>query len=1104
MLRIIFKKINDDIGAIATLSIFIVCFVIGFSWVSDLEDKQTQVELDRRIQFLKGVVSERLRERINTLDRLAQRFSHNKGKWLLEVEKLYLDYDGFQAIEWANKETSLEWIYPIKGNESAIGLVLNKETKRKNAIEISIKQKKSFFTDPISLKQGGLGFLSIHPTFKNKIYSGLIVGVYRAKDIFKKIVGNDFKVSIYFGDKEVFSNNIEQDFDIVKSKTFSMLLSGQDISFKINEINKFQDGDFSDKELYVYFSFTLFFVFTLFFYIDHGRRKKIIKSNDENIKVSNDLEHVLESSGLGVWDWDLESNIVLVDKRWLLMLGLNTKKTTLSLRSWEDLIHPDDLDRSRLEKERYLSGERDKYESYKRIKHKDGHWLHISSRGRISKRDENGRPIRFMGTYFDISKVTEQERRIKELFTLLDDTSIISETDQEGRITGANKKFCKISKFSENELIGKNHRIINSQYHDKSFFTEMWRTIQNGEIWRGEVKNKAKDGSFYWVFSSIYPKKNDDNKVVKYTSIRYDITDRKLNEEIRLEEKKYLLYKEKINDIVSDLLLEKNKMETVEALYLEVLDKLCLAFGWDIGHVYLVNSENENELVSSGIWSSKDLDKYKDFIELTEETHFNIGEGLPGKIYKTKEISLIQNVQLDKNYLRNEKITNLGIKTALGIPIIEGGEKVISIIELYSDEERLKEDSFLRAFSEKVDFIGNLIGQFLYEDELKISKDKAEDSEKAKTQFLANMSHEIRTPMNGIIGMVSVLKDTSLNNEQKGIINILNSSCDTLLSLLNDILDISKIESGNLDVELVDFDLKKLIKDIDSLFIFSIKDKGLNFEIKIDKSINNKYVGDVTKIRQILLNLLTNAIKFTDKGSIKMNVTSSDLTENEKLVTISIEDSGIGIAMDKIDNLFKSFSQADNSMTRKYGGTGLGLNISSELAGMMKGSISLDTTEGKGSTFTLRLPLTSVENDNNLIEIDEDSMAIDYSVLKVLIVEDNLINQKVATLTLKKLGISCEIASNGQEAVEACLKISYDFVFMDLQMPVLDGIEATKIIVDRLGLDAPQIIAMTANAYAQDRIKCNEAGMVGFIPKPIKDSLIKETIDNLSQLKKAS
>ncbi len=819
----------------------------------------------------------------------------------------------------------------------------------------------------------------------------------------------------------------------------------------------------------------------------------------------------------------------------------------------------------------------------------------------------------------------EQTTSNRELLDALENHVLLSITDVQGRIVYANDMFCKVSGYSQNELTGQGHHIVNSGHHDQDFIRNMWSTIAGGQVWRGEFCNRRKDGELYWVDSTIAPVLDKVGKPKQYISIRRDITTRKANE-LKLTALKRAL------DASSEMILITN----AEGLIQYANPALCLFTGWTENALmgqkpYVLDSptadqqalsEMQSRLRCSEPWSGR----------LRGRRRGNVGDDRPvaPTIAHAPYLHPVGNVSTPgrendsrSSGIASEDTLEYWAKTNI-TPILTANGTLSGYVQIQHDvSKQVEEEAALRLLQNQASAT------------LEAARDAALQVAQTKTEFLANMSHEIRTPMNGVLGMLDLLQDTQLSREQWDLIEIAANSAESLLTIINDILDFSKLEAGKIELEQLEFNLPDLVEEVCTLLSSRAHGKGLELNCFLPSNLPLRWHGDPTRIRQVLTNLIGNAVKFTEQGEVSVKVSASSVVET--LVSTSaakaaptlrfeVADTGIGITVEAQARLFQAFSQADSSTSRRYGGTGLGLSISKDLVMLMNGRIGVESALGQGANFWFTLPLVPVDNDvpvpqanfadkralivddnatnrmilthylNNwgftlsevdsgpaaLVELeaavlrnepyallmsdmqmpDMDGFALaraiienpviadtprillssgsigsqverlelgytqsllkpvrqsqlfdaviealhlpdqktahvakvkevlpDYSGKRVLVVEDNKVNQKVILSQLAKFQLKPDLANNGQVALDQLERQAYDLVLMDCQMPVMDGYEATRTLREReIAVDGKlrtPIIALTAHASVGEREKCLSAGMDDYLSKPV-------------------
>ena len=621
--------------------------------------------------------------------------------------------------------------------------------------------------------------------------------------------------------------------------------------------------------------------------------------------------------------------------------------------------------------------------------------------------------------------------------------SIVSVTDPVGRIIDVNDNFCRISGFSRDEVLGRTHRTINSGAHDAAFWTAMWNTIERGQPWRGEICSLAKDGRLYWVDSLIAPCLGEDGTVEKYIAIRNDITAAK-TQELRLRSSETLL--RTVLDSASDVSI----IATDPQFRIKV---------FNTGAERLLDYDNA-EMV--GLATPLQIHDPEELQRRGAELGGRLGHVVAPQAVLTEPSMLGQAREWTYIKKGGEPVT---VSLMVSAMRADGGE-LLGYLSVARDVTRQKQ----------------------YEQSLHEAMRRAEQANHAKTQFLANMSHEIRTPMNAVIGLSYLVRQTRLDAEQSALMAKIGLASKSLLAVINDILDLSKIEAGELLIEKNIFSLHDLLAALADVMAVQAEPKRIGLNVAWSPDVPDRIEGDTTRLNQVLTNLVANAIKFTDHGGVRVQVEVVAATAQAVSLCFTVADTGIGIAPELRDCLFMPFAQADASITRRFGGTGLGLSIVKHLTRLMGGDVALDSTAGVGSIFRVSLDfgLASAE-----AQAPQPAMPVLLGRhllqgLRILVVDDSDINRDVARRILESEGASIILAENGLQAVD-CLERrpqSVDLVLMDIQMPVLDGREATRRIRRDLSLTTLPIIALTAGALGSERQCALDAGMTDFITKP--------------------
>ncbi len=767
-----------------------------------------------------------------------------------------------------------------------------------------------------------------------------------------------------------------------------------------------------------------------------------LKQAEREIKESEQrLELALKGADLGLWDWNLQTDEVVFNERRMEMLGYSLDDLDIDVKSWGDLIHPDDKQRVMDAFYAHFEGVTSSYETEHRVQTKSGEWKWILDRGRVVERDAQGRALRVSGTNLDITdrkKTEEALKKSEESFRLAfenaKDATFWSNVET-GRILNCNKAAETLLQRPRREILGLPLIAVTpparQEFYRRMFRRHIAKAGAEGD--EAEIITKSSKVRPVEITASVTTLGGE----AIMQSVFRDISERKQAEE---------------------------RLHRANEMQRKLLSTAATAI-FTVDGERRVTGVNQEFCLITGYGKEELLGKSRNLFFQEPEHRWDdvLGPGSRERVFR-----------------RQGKIR---AKSGNVLTVLRNAERV----------------------SDETGNIAGAIESFVDVSELTEARKAAEQASQAKSEFLANMSHEIRTPMHGIIGMTELALHTDLSSEQREYLSAVKVSADSLLILINDILDFSKIEAGKLELVPVDFSIRECVADTVNTLAVSAHSKGLELAHHVVPDVPDYLLGDPGRIRQILLNLIGNATKFTDKGEVVVKVWLDSANDDTVVVHFAVSDTGIGISKDKQQAIFNAFEQADGSTSRRYGGTGLGLAVSSQLVRMMNGQMWVESEVDKGSDFHFTVQLRRAKGVPPL-QPGVDEQLAGLKELEVLVVDDNATNRRILEETIHQWGMDVTSAEDGETALQAWRKLvaenrSVDLVLIDCQMPAMDGFELATRLSDEEGAQQSRMIMLTSSGSTRDAERCQRLGLAAYLQKPIRPSDLLKTVREVVERK---
>jgi PAS domain S-box-containing protein len=792
---------------------------------------------------------------------------------------------------------------------------------------------------------------------------------------------------------------------------------------------------------------------------------------------------------------DCQSRFTRVNEAHARNLGAKDSAECIG-KSNADYFRSEDALRWRLQEEEIVRSGQPLADRIEQLKNPRG-GLSWWSTTKVPMFDRNGQVSGIAGISRDITVLKNSEEMLREqsernrlILETAYDAFIAMEPD--GSITAWNPQAELTFGWTAAEVTGLLlcDTVIAPAYRDiHAHGVESFLSTAQGSLNRLiELVAVHRDGHEFPVEATIWPVRVGG--ACSYNAFVRDISERRRAEEARKKQTALV-------QLLQSVTVAANQSSSIQETAQICLDRICAYTGWPVGHAYLQGNDSREEQAWVELWQIPEDGQLAAFREESEHGRLAPGIGLSGSVQAAGRPQWMVSLADQEHTSRTGAAARAGLQSGFGFPVIVA-EKVVGVLEFFSQRTAAPDQELLASMGHIGSQLGQVIIRQRAEEDLRSAKANAEFANRAKSEFLTTMSHEMRTPMNAILGMADLLSESSLVEEQRDYVRVFQKAGANLLELITDLLDLSKVEAGRVEVEAIGFDLGALLQKLIELMLARARDRGLDLSLRILPGVPLLRVGDPNRLRQILVNLVGNALKFTERGSVILRV-DPDPGGAAGWLRFSVIDTGIGVAADKTEMIFGRFTQADSSTTRTYGGTGLGLAISKGLVELMGGRIGCTSVLGQGSTFFIAVPL----EPRNQLETSEPARPAGLPIpavpanprvaFRILIVEDSADNLAVVKAYLKDSGFELAFAENGKIAVEKVISDRPSLVLMDLQMPVMGGLEATRMIREweskRHAYPIP-ILALTAHAGEEAARRSLEAGCSEHLTKPIQKATL--------------